>query len=149
LPNRYNKCTIATLTAAQGCERICPPSETGGRITIILTHKLFDAKDMVYCIETGMTAPFVRGFLRLGGERLETRVAVIAIIVEEPDSVERLNSILHQYSTHIVGRFGIPYRQRGISIISVAVDAPQDVISAMSGTIGRLKGVTAKAVYSK
>ena len=80
---------------------------------------------------------------------METRVAVVAIIVEEQDSVEALNSILHEYREHVIGRFGIPYRQRGISIISVAVDAPQDVISAMSGKIGRLKGVSAKTAYSK
>lgn len=79
---------------------------------------------------------------------METRVAIIGIIVENPDSVERLNGILHDYAAYIIGRMGIPYRERGVSIISVAVDAPQDVISAFSGKVGRLPGVAAKTVYS-
>ena len=80
---------------------------------------------------------------------METRVAVISIIVEEPDSVQAVNDLLHQYSEFIIGRMGIPYRSKGINIISIAVDAPQDQISALSGKIGRLSGVTAKAVYSR
>ncbi|MBQ4578455.1 MAG: iron-only hydrogenase system regulator [Clostridia bacterium] len=79
---------------------------------------------------------------------METRVAVIGIIVENPEATGRLNEILHQYGSYIIGRMGIPYRQRGISVISIAVDAPQDVISALSGKLGRLEGVTAKAAYS-
>lgn len=79
---------------------------------------------------------------------METRVAVIGIIVEEPDSVEELNGILHDYSAYIIGRMGIPYRERGINVISVAMDAPQDVISALSGKIGRISGITAKTAYS-
>ena len=79
---------------------------------------------------------------------METRVAVIGIIVENPEATSRLNEILHEYGNHIIGRMGIPYRQRGISVISIAVDAPQDVISALSGKLGRLEGVTAKAAYS-
>ena len=75
---------------------------------------------------------------------METRVAVISIIVENPEVTPKVNEILHEYSDYIVGRMGIPYRQRGISIISLVVDAPQDVISAQSGKLGRLKGVTAK-----
>ena len=79
---------------------------------------------------------------------METRVAVMSIIVEQNDSVETLNSILHEYSMYIIGRMGIPYRQKNISIISIAIDAPQDVISALSGKIGKLKGVSSKAAYS-
>ena len=79
---------------------------------------------------------------------METRVAVIGIIVENPDAIFRLNDILHEYSAYIIGRMGIPYRHRGISVISIAVDAPQDAISAMSGKLGKLEGVTAKAAYS-
>ena len=79
---------------------------------------------------------------------METRVAVIGIIVENPNSIEKLNQILHEYSNYIIGRMGIPYRQREISIISVAIDAPQDVISALSGKIGNLKGISAKTVLS-
>lgn len=79
---------------------------------------------------------------------METRVAVIGIIVENMDAVEDLNSILHEYGRWIIGRMGIPYRERKISVISIAVDAPQDVISALSGRIGRLSGVSAKTAYS-
>ena len=80
---------------------------------------------------------------------METRVAVISIIIENPDSVQAMNELLHQYSSYIIGRMGIPYRAKGINIISVAVDAPQDQISALSGKIGRLPGDSAKAAYSK
>ena len=79
---------------------------------------------------------------------METRVAIIGIIVEKGTSVDGLNEILHEYGEHIVGRMGIPYRRRDINIISVAVDAPQEVISALSGKIGRLKGISAKTAYS-
>ena len=80
---------------------------------------------------------------------MDTRVAVISIIIEEPASVQAMNDILHQYSEYIIGRMGIPYRSRGINIISIAIDAPQDVINALSGKIGRLSGVSSKAAYSK
>jgi len=79
---------------------------------------------------------------------METRVAIIGIIVENIDSAEPLNAILHEYGRYVIGRMGIPYRSRSISILSVAVDAPQDVISTLSGKIGQLAGVTAKAAYS-
>lgn len=79
---------------------------------------------------------------------METRVAVIAIIVKEADSVAALNDLLHQYGACIIGRMGVPYRDRDVNIISVAVDAPGDVISALSGKIGRLPGITAKTVYA-
>ena len=81
-------------------------------------------------------------------EATETRVAVVSIIVEEPESIERLNAILHEYRQWIVGRMGIPYPQKKVSIISVAVDAPQTEISALSGKIGMLKGVSAKTAYT-
>lgn len=79
---------------------------------------------------------------------MQSRVAVIGIIVENYESAQKLNEILHDYGGYIIGRMGIPYREKNISIISVAVDAPQDVISAMSGKIGRLEGVSAKTAYS-
>lgn len=79
---------------------------------------------------------------------METRIAVISIIVEKPEATAALNELLHQYSRYVIGRMGIPYRQRGISIISVAVEAPQDTISALSGKLGRMEGVSAKAAYS-
>lgn len=80
---------------------------------------------------------------------METRVAVIGIIVENKESVQELNAILHEYGEYIIGRMGVPYRARGISVISVAVDAPQTAISALSGKIGSLAGVSAKTAYSK
>lgn len=79
---------------------------------------------------------------------MDTRVAILAIIVKNPASVSALNSLLHQYGEHIIGRMGVPYFQRGVNIISVAMDAPADVISALSGKIGRLPGITAKTVYA-
>lgn len=80
---------------------------------------------------------------------METRVAVIAIIVEESGEVEALNAVLHDYAKYMVGRMGIPYREKNINIISIAIDAPQDIISAISGKIGRLNGISAKTAYSK
>lgn len=79
---------------------------------------------------------------------METRVAVIGIIVEDVNSAEALNKILHEYGEFIVGRMGIPYKQKKINIISIAVDAPQDVISSLAGKIGNLRGVSAKTAYS-
>ena len=80
---------------------------------------------------------------------MKTRVAVMAIIVEEQDSVEELNTILHNVHAYIIGRMGIPYRERGISIVSIAIDAPQDIISALAGKIGNLQGISVKIAYSK
>ena len=79
---------------------------------------------------------------------METRVAVIGIIIENPESIETLNAILHEYSEYIIGRMGIPYRLKNINIISIAIDAPQNVISALTGKIGRLDGISNKAAYS-
>ena len=79
---------------------------------------------------------------------IETRVAVISIIVENDDAAQKINEILHEYRGYVIGRMGIPYRTKGISIISVAVDAPQEKISALSGRIGRLPGISAKTAYS-
>jgi len=80
---------------------------------------------------------------------MDTRVAMISVIVENSSSVEQLNTILHQYAKYIIGRMGIPYAKKNISIISIAVDAPEDIISALSGKIGRLDGVNSKTAYSK
>jgi putative iron-only hydrogenase system regulator len=79
---------------------------------------------------------------------METRVAVMGIIVEDTSSVAQLNGLLHEYAPYIIGRMGIPYRERGISVISVALDAPQDEISALAGKVGNLDGVSAKVAYS-
>ena len=80
---------------------------------------------------------------------METRVAIIAIIVENAESVSEINRILHDYTDSIIGRMGLPYRQKNMNIISVMMDAPHNDISALSGKIGRLDGVSAKTVYSK
>lgn len=80
---------------------------------------------------------------------MESRVALIGVIVEKNDSVEKLNHLLHQYAEYIIGRMGIPYPKRGISIISITVDAPADVISSLSGKLGMLPGVNTKTIYSK
>ncbi|MEA4964385.1 MAG: TM1266 family iron-only hydrogenase system putative regulator [Oscillospiraceae bacterium] len=79
---------------------------------------------------------------------METRVAVIGIIVEDLTSTEHLNAILHEYADYILGRMGIPYREKRISILSVAVDAPVNVINALSGSIGKLPGISVKTAYS-
>lgn len=79
---------------------------------------------------------------------MEQRVALIAIIVEKKDNVGRLNDLLHEYGDFVIGRMGLPYPKRGIQIISVAVDAPRDVINTLSGKLGRLDGITTKTVYS-
>jgi putative iron-only hydrogenase system regulator len=80
---------------------------------------------------------------------MENRVAIIGLIVENPEVTDRLNAILHNYSEVIIGRMGLPYHKKKVNIISLAVDAPQKVISALSGKLGRLDGVTAKAAYAK
>lgn len=79
---------------------------------------------------------------------METRVAVMSIIVEDNSSVERINAILHEYGEYIIGRMGLPYRQKKISIISIALDAPQNVTSTIAGKIGGLGGVSVKTAYS-
>lgn len=79
---------------------------------------------------------------------MDTRIALIGIIVERKDCVDQLNQLLHEYGGYIIGRMGIPYHKESINIISVAIDAPQDIINALSGKIGRLDGISAKTVYS-
>lgn len=79
---------------------------------------------------------------------METRVAVMSIIVEDPEIVATLNGILHDYGEFIIGRMGIPYRKRKVSIISIALDAPQDTIAALAGKVGGLKGISVKTAYS-
>ena len=79
---------------------------------------------------------------------MESRVAVMSIIIEDLDIVEQVNAVLHEYGEAVIGRMGIPYRRRGISIISIALDAPQDTISALSGRIGKMEGVSVKTSFS-
>ncbi len=80
---------------------------------------------------------------------METRVAVISIVVESTDKIGELNGLLHEYGDYIIGRMGMPYKKKNINIICVAIDAPQDVINTLTGKLGKLDGITAKAAYSK
>ena len=79
----------------------------------------------------------------------EKRVAIISMIISDNESVSSVNDLLHEYGEYIQGRMGLPYRERGLNIICVVADAPADIISALSGKLGRLNGVTSKAVYSR
>jgi putative iron-only hydrogenase system regulator len=80
---------------------------------------------------------------------MDTRIALIGIIVDNIDSTEKLNTILHEYGQYIIGRMGIPYREKRVSIISVVIDATNDVISSLSGKLGMIQGISVKTVYSK
>jgi len=79
---------------------------------------------------------------------METRVAVMSIIVENGEMAEKLNAILHAYGEYIIGRMGIPYRKRGVNIIAIALDAPQNTISSLAGKLGSLPGISVKTAYS-
>lgn len=79
---------------------------------------------------------------------METRVAIIGILIENMNSVKILNDILHEYGNYIIGRLGLPYPKKNVNVITVVVDAPQDVINALSGKIGKLDGITAKTISS-
>lgn len=80
---------------------------------------------------------------------METRVAVISMIITKEESVEAMNALMHQYAAFVVGRMGIPYRQKGVNIISIVIDAPMDQINALTGSLGRLDGVSAKVTYAQ
>jgi putative iron-only hydrogenase system regulator len=80
---------------------------------------------------------------------MESRVAIIGIIIEDKNSIQKLNDLLHEYGKYIIGRMGIPYGKRDINIISIVIDAPQDEINTLSGKIGKLNGITSKVAYSK
>ena len=82
------------------------------------------------------------------GIAMETRVAVLAILAESFESAEQINTLLHDFGPYIVGRMGLPYRERNVNVISIVIDAPPDKINALAGKLGRIEGVTAKAVYS-
>ena len=80
---------------------------------------------------------------------METRVAVLSIIVENEDAVSELNELLHRFGKYIIGRMGLPYRQKNVNIICIAIDAPNDEINALTGALGRIRGIQAKAAYAK
>lgn len=77
------------------------------------------------------------------------RVTLVGIMIEDTDSVQRVNGLLHEYGNYIIGRMGIPYREKNINVISVIMDAPQSVVSALSGKLGMLPGVSSKCLYGK
>lgn len=79
---------------------------------------------------------------------METRVALIGIVVKNFNSANEINAILHDYGDYIIGRMGIPYREKSINIISVAIDAPNDIINTLSGKLGQLDGVSTKTIYN-
>ena len=83
------------------------------------------------------------------GVKMDTRVAVISIIVENSEAIVTLNDLLHEAGNYIIGRMGIPYREKGINIISIAIDAPQDIINTLAGKLGKVEGISAKTTYSK
>ncbi len=80
---------------------------------------------------------------------METRIAIIGIIIEDVDATTQINTLLHDYGMYIIGRMGIPYRERNVNIISIVLDAPNDVINTLAGKIGKVNGVSAKTIYSK
>ncbi len=80
---------------------------------------------------------------------MDSRIALIGIIVDDDASIEKMNLILHQFAQYVIGRMGVPYTKKNIAIISIALDAPGDVISSLSGKLGMLPGVSTKTVYSK
>ena len=80
---------------------------------------------------------------------METKIALVGIVVEDTNAVTQINELLHRYGEYIIGRMGVPHRERGVSVISVAMDAPADVISALSGKLGNIPGVTSKTIVSK
>lgn len=87
--------------------------------------------------------------IREGEMKVETRIAIIGIIVEDISKTSRINEVLHDYSDYIIGRMGIPYRERSVNIISIVLDAPQDIINTLAGKIGKVDGVSAKTIYSR
>lgn len=80
---------------------------------------------------------------------METKLSIIGIFIESPESVSKVNDLLHDYSDKIVGRMGLPYRDRGVNVISVIIDAPADDISALAGKLGKIPGISAKTMQSK
>jgi putative iron-only hydrogenase system regulator len=110
-------------------------------------HKTYLSRRAAVNVQTTVTF-HTQGYKRKENV-METRIAVIGIIVENPDSVEKINMILHDYSSYIIGRMGIPHQKRKLSIISIVMDAPGDIISALSGKLGMIPQVSSKTVYSK
>lgn len=105
----------------------------------------------VFCISmsSGMEFLYTEYGYGNGGDKMDKRIAILGIIIEDADKVSEVNELLHEYRDYIIGRMGMPYRERNISVISIVMDAENNVISSLSGKIGNIDGVSAKAVYSK
>lgn len=125
------------------------------RCEVFSFYRIFnfsDARGLPLAKGVKLNNVFLHLFLRcffIGDDILKSRVALIGIIVENRDSVSKLNAILHEYGEFIIGRMGLPYDKKDISIISVSIDAPEDTINTLSGKLGMLDGVTTKTIYSK
>ena len=133
------KCVLLTDAAAAGGKMNCETSEMqnpGGVLRLEKSRPHLWGAVFLHRKEMAME------------QQKETRVAVMGIIVEDLNSATQLNQLLHEYGCYIIGRMGIPYREKGVSIVSVAIDAPQDVTAALSGKIGRLPGISVKTAYS-
>ena len=116
----------------------------------ILTQKIFsDVKGCVFIKNNCTLLSEGCFFVFWRGSAVENRVSIIGIIVENTDSVDRLNDILHDYKNYIIGRMGIPYKEKNMNVISIVLDAPLDIINRLSGKIGMLDGITSKVVCSK
>lgn len=115
----------------------------------IITIGLFRIIDSAYGRVFLLTRKYTLRNPIVNGGKMETRIALIGIIVEDTNAVENVNEILHNYGSYIIGRMGIPYREKQVNIISIVIDAPNDVISSLSGKLGMIKGISVKTVYSK
>ena len=110
---------------------------------------LFCVSDLLFsCTRYILKDKIIANLNQRNGIAMETRVAVLAILAESFDSAEQINALLHDFGPFIVGRMGLPYRERNVNVISIVIDAPPDKINALAGKLGRIEGVTAKAVYS-
>ena len=119
------------------------PSETK-----LVLFKLFSLPRLHYARTRDILDGNLFNRNKRNGIAMETRVAVLAILAESFDSAERINTLLHDFGPYIIGRMGLPYRERNVNVISIVIDAPPDKINALAGKLGRIEGVTAKAVYS-
>jgi len=124
------------------------PGQEGERIDVMPRELIIICSALGFITFIPVPSP-VQGFFHQERIIMETRIALVGIIVENQDSVQKINDVLHEYREYIVGRMGIPYHKRNISVISIVIDAPCDVVSALSGKLGMIPHVNTKTVYSK
>ena len=129
---------------------IIRPSARHGRHTVFFALFHFFSLPRLHYARTRdiLEGKFIFNPNQRNGIAMETRVAVLAILAESFESAEQINTLLHDFGPYIVGRMGLPYRERNVNVISIVIDAPPDKINALAGKLGRIEGVTAKAVYS-